>query len=302
MEPAAQTSLSIWQIWWLAIRPKTLPAALSSVIVACALTWYDGVLRPGPALAAMAGALVLHIGSNLANDVFDYERGVDTEARKGPLRVTQAGLLAPAQVKLGMKLVFVAALILWLYLAWTSSWYMVLVGLWAVLAAITYTGGPFPFGAYGLGDPLAFLFFGPVAVAGTYFVQAVTISAAAWWMSIPIGLIITAILVVNNLRDIATDKAAGRKTLAVRFGAKWARREYFGCLLVAYALVPVLIWSGLLPLATILSWGSLLVAWPTWRIVRQEEGAILNLALAGTGKIALSYSLFFAIGLVLARL
>lgn len=300
MESATQTSLSIWQVWWLAIRPKTLPAALSSVVVACALTWFDGVFRLGPALAAMAVALLLQIGSNLANDVFDYERGVDTEARKGPLRVTQAGLLAPEQVKLGMKLVFLAALILWLYLAWISSWLMVAVGLLAVLAAITYTGGPFPFGAYGLGDPLAFLFFGPVAVAGAYFVQALNISTAAWWMSIPVGLIITAILVVNNLRDIATDRAAGRKTLAVRFGAKWARREYFGCFLIAYTLVPILIFSDMLPIGAMLSWGSLLAAWPAWRIVRQQDGVILNQALAGTGKIALSYSLLFAAGLVLS--
>ena len=302
LDRSANNTLSIWQVWWLAIRPKTLPAALSSVIVACTLTWHDGVFRPGPALAAMAVALLLQIGSNLANDVFDYERGVDTEERKGPLRVTQAGLLAPAQVKLGMKFVFLAALFVWLYLAWASSWHMLWVGLLAILAALSYTGGPFPFGAYGFGDPFAFLFFGPVAVAGTYFVQALQISAAAWWMSLPIGLIITSILVVNNLRDIATDSAAGRKTLAVRFGATWARREYLGCLLLAYVLVPLLIWSGILPLAAMLSWGSLLVAWPTWRIVRQEDGEILNLALAGTGKIALAYSLLFAMGMVLTRL
>lgn len=300
--PAALSTLSLRQVWWLAIRPKTLPAALSSVIVACALTWYGGVFRLGPALAAMAVALLLQIGSNLANDVFDYERGVDTEERKGPVRVTQAGLLTPGQVRLGMKLVFFAAFILWLYLAWASSWHMILVGLLAILAAIAYTGGPFPFGAYGLGDPFAFLFFGPVAVMGTYFVQALHISAAAWWMSVAMGLIITAILVVNNLRDIPTDSAAGRKTLAVRFGPTWARREYFCCLIIAYALVPVLIWAHVLPLAALLSWGSLAVAWPTWRLVEEQEGEILNIALAGTGKIALSYSLLFAVGMVLAKL
>ncbi len=295
-------TLSLRQVWWLAIRPKTLPAALSSVIVACALTWYDGVFRLGPALAAMGVALLLQIGSNLANDVFDYERGVDTEARKGPMRVTQAGLLSPHQVKLGMKLVFLGAFILWIYLAWASSWHMLWIGLVAILAAITYTGGPFPFGAYGLGDPFAFLFFGPVAVMGAYFMQALRISTAAWWMSVAMGLIITAILVVNNLRDIPTDSAAGRKTLAVRFGPVWARREYFFCLLIAYALVPALIWAGLLPLAALLSWGSLAVAVPTWRLVEEQEGEILNIALAGTGKIALSYSVLFAVGLLLASL
>ncbi|NLZ16360.1 MAG: 1,4-dihydroxy-2-naphthoate polyprenyltransferase [Desulfobulbaceae bacterium] len=299
---AALSQLSIWQVWWLAIRPKTLPAALSSVIVACGLSWHDGVFRLGPALAAMAVALLLQIGSNLANDVFDYERGVDTEERKGPMRVTQAGLLAPGQVRLGMKMVFFVAFMLWLYLAWASSWYMILVGLLAILAAITYTGGPFPFGAYGLGDPFVFLFFGPVAVMGAYFVQALQVSAAAWWMSVAMGLIITAILVVNNLRDIPTDSAAGRKTLAVRFGPTWARREYFCCLIIAYALVPALIWAGLLPLQALLSWGSLVVVWPTWRLVEEQEGEVLNIALAGTGKIAMSYSLLFAVGLILAAL
>lgn len=299
VHPAA---LPVWQVWWLAIRPKTLPAALSSVLVACALTWYDGVFRPGTALAALGVALLLQIGSNLANDVFDYERGVDTEERKGPMRVTQAGLLTPTQVRLGMQRVFLAAFTLWLYLAWVSSWHMIWLGLLAILAAITYTGGPFPFGQYGLGDPFAFFFFGPVAVMGTYFVQALRISAAAWWMSVAIGLIITAILVVNNLRDIPTDSAAGRKTLAVRFGPTWARREYLLCLFTAYALVPALVWTHLLPWPALLSWGSLVVAWPVWRLVEKQEGEILNTALAGTGKIALSYSVLFAVGMVLAAL
>lgn len=287
-------------IWWLAIRPKTLPAALSAVIVACALTGHDGVFRLGPALAAMLVALLLQIGSNFANDVFDFERGVDTAERKGPLRVTQAGLLTPDAVKRGMKLVFSAALALWCYLAWTSSWLMLLPGVVAILAALAYTGGPYPFGEHGLGDPVAFLFFGPVAVAGTYYVQALHISASAWWMSIPVGLLITAILVVNNLRDRVTDAAAGRKTLAVRFGAAWARREYLACLAGAYALLPFLILSGLLPWTAMLSWASLVLAWPTWRVVRDNEGTVLNEALAGTGRVGLAYSLCFAAGLMLA--
>ena len=171
----------------------------------------------------------------------------------------------------------------------------------AILAAIAYTGGPWPFGYHGLGDPMAFLFFGPVAVAGTYFVQAGRVAATVWWMSVPVGLIITAILVVNNLRDIATDRAAGKRTLTVRFGATAARREYFWCLAIAYAIPLCLIATGLLPPQSLLCWLSLAVAWPTWRTVRDKKGPILNEALAGTGKIVLTYSVLFALGLWLGR-
>lgn len=265
--------------------------------MACALTLYDGVFRFGPALAALLVALLLQIGCNLANDVFDFERGADTEERQGPLRVTQAGLISPAGMRRAMFAVFAAAALLWLYMSWASSWLMLAVGVLAILAAVAYTGGPWPFGYHGLGDPMAFLFFGPVAVAGAYFVQAGRISAAAWWMSVPVGLIIMAILVVNNLRDIETDRVAGKRTLAVRFGAAAARREYLWCLIVAYALVPCLVAAGLLPWQTLLSWGSLAVARRTWRTVRDHTGPILNEALAGTGKIVLAYSVLFALGL-----
>ena len=301
MSTAAPSRMSPLHIWWLAIRPKTLPAALSAVIVPCALAAHDGVFRPGPALAALLTALLLQIGCNLANDVFDFERGVDTEARMGPLRVTQAGLLAPAAVRRGMYLVFTAAGLLWIYLSLASHWLMLAVGLCAILAAVAYAGGPRPFGSRGLGDPMAFLFFGPVAVAGTYFAQAGRVGAAAWWMSVPVGLIITAILVVNNLRDIETDRAAGKLTAAVRFGAAAARREYFLCLTVAYATVTFPIALGILPLSAMLSWGSLVVAWPTWKLVRDHGGSLLNIALADTGKIALAYSVLFAIGLGLGK-
>lgn len=301
MNTATSSKMPRFHIWWLAIRPKTLPAAVSAVIVACALALYDGVFRPGPALAALLVALLLQIGCNLANDVFDFERGADTEARQGPLRVTQAGLISPAGMRRAMLAVFAAAALLWLYLSWASSWLFLVVGLLAVLAALAYTGGPWPFGYHGLGDPMAFLFFGPVAVAGAYFVQAGEVAAAVWCMSVPMGLIITAILVVNNLRDIETDRVAGKRTLAVRFGPTAARREYLCCLIVAYAIPPCLTAAGLLPWQSLLCWASLAIAWPTWRTVRDHSGPILNEALAGTGKIALAYSVLFALGLWLGQ-
>jgi len=293
-------SLRPWQIWLLAARPRTLPAAASGVITATALAWRDGQFRLGPALAALGVALLLQIGSNLANDVFDFERGADTAARQGPMRVTQARLLTPTQVKIGMGAVFATAALLGLYLASVSSWNVIWLGLAAIVSALAYTGGPFPLGYYGLGDLFVFVFFGLAAVAGTYYVQAGSVSAAAWWMSVPIGLIVTAILVVNNLRDIATDRAAGKQTLAVRLGARGAQVEYVLCLAVAYGLLPLLVWRGLLPLTGLLAWGSLVVAWPVVQTVFNKQGKALNAALGGTGQIALVYSLLFLAGLFLA--
>ncbi|MEW5941883.1 MAG: 1,4-dihydroxy-2-naphthoate octaprenyltransferase, partial [Chloroflexota bacterium] len=163
---------SLFQIWWLAIRPKTLPAAASGVVMGSALAWRDGTFQPLPALAALLVALLLQIGSNVANDVFDFERGADTPERLGPTRVTQAGLLTPAQVKRGMWVIFGLAASCGLYLAWLRGPVVIAIGLAAILSAIAYTGGPFPLGYYGLGDLFVFIFFGLAAVSGTYFVQA----------------------------------------------------------------------------------------------------------------------------------
>ena len=299
MAESETESLRPWQVWLLAARPKTLPAAASGVITATALAWRDGRFRLGPALAALGVALLLQVGSNLANDVFDFERGADTADRQGPLRVTQARLLTPVQVKVGMGAVFGGAALLGIYLASVSSWNVIWLGLAAIVSAIAYTGGPFPLGYYGLGDVFVFVFFGPVAVAGTYYVQARAVSAAAWWMSVPVGLIVTAILVVNNLRDITTDRAAGKQTLAVRLGERGAQVEYLLCLAVAYLLLPVLIWGGLVPVAALLAWGSLWVAWPVAQIVLKKQGKTLNAALARTGQVALTYSLLFLVGLLI---
>ena len=221
-----QENPNLFQIWWLAIRPKTLPAAASGVVMGSALAWADGSFQFVPALAALCVALLLQIGSNVANDVFDFERGADTSERQGPLRVTQARLLTPVQVKRGMWAIFGLAAMFGLYLVTLRGWVIIAIGLAAIFSAIAYTGGPFPLGYYGLGDVFVFIFFGVVAVTGTYYVQAGSVSAAAWWMSVPIGLIITAILAVNNLRDLENDRKAGKHTLAVLLGARGARIEY----------------------------------------------------------------------------
>jgi 1,4-dihydroxy-2-naphthoate octaprenyltransferase len=296
-----QTNLSPLQVWLLAIRPKTLPAAAASAIVGAAVAFYDGLFQWGPALACLLVALLLQIGANLANDVFDYYRGADTHARLGPLRVTQAGLLKPGQVLLGMWIVFGLAAMLGVYLYLEAGWPVLLIGLTSIAAAIAYTGGPFPFGYYGLGDLMVFIFFGPVAVCGTYFVQAGQVSALAIWSSLPMGFLITAILVVNNLRDIATDRQVGKKTLAVRLGETGTRWEYLLCLLAAY-LAPLLLGALGSTFWILLAWLSLPLGVSQTRLVWTQAGRPLNQALAGTGRLTLVYALLFSLGLFMSTL
>ena len=295
-----EQSLSRLQVWMLASRPKTLPAAASGVVTGTALALRDGYFHFGPALAALLVALLLQIGSNLANDVYDYERGADAGERHGPLRVTQAQLLAPEQVKLGMWVVFGLSAVLGLYLAFVAGWVVILIGLAAILSAIAYTGGPFPLGYYGLGDLFVFIFFGVAAVAGTYFVQAGTVSVQAWWMSVPIGWLIVDILVVNNLRDINADRVAGKHTLAVRLGEQGARMQYLVLLIASYLILPALAFTGVLPWTSMLAWLSFPLGWRTWQIVRKQAGRPLNEALAGTGQTTLVYSLLFFVGILFA--
>ncbi len=287
------------QTWWLAIRPRTLPAAASGVAMGCALAFYDGSFQLLPALACLLIALLLQIGSNVANDVFDFERGADTAERLGPVRVTQAGFLTPTQVKRGMVVIFGLAAMLGLYLAALRGWTVIWLGAAAILSAVAYTGGPYPLGYHGLGDVFVFLFFGLAAVAGTYFVQVGSVSVIAWWMSVPVGLIVTAILVVNNLRDIDSDRKAGKHTLAVRLGERGAKIEYVLCMAIAYLIVPALVLMNLIPIGGMLAWLSLPVAVRTLRTVFTQKGRPLNAALAGTGQTAFLFSLFFWVGLLI---
>jgi 1,4-dihydroxy-2-naphthoate octaprenyltransferase len=289
---------NFFQTWWLAIRPRTLPAAASGVTMGCALAWYDGSFMLLPAVTCLLIALLLQIGSNVANDVFDFERGADTAERLGPVRVTQAGYLTPSQVKTGMVVIFALAAFLGLYLATLRGWTVIWLGTAAILSAVAYTGGPYPLGYHGLGDVFVFIFFGVVAVAGTYFVQAGSVSLAAWWMSVPIGFIVTAILVVNNLRDLENDRKAGKHTLAVRMGEKATKAEYLLLMLIAYLIVPIFVWMKIIPVGAMLAWLSLPIAIRTLRVVFTQVGRPLNTALAGTGQTAFLFSLFFWTGLL----
>lgn len=287
-----------WQAWGLAIRPRTLPAAAAGVVMGSALAWRDGHFRFDATLVCLLAALLLQIGSNLANDVFDFERGTDTPERLGPTRVTQAGLLTPSQVKFGMGIVFALAALLGLYLVWLGGWPIIVIGVTAIVAAIAYTGGPFPLGYHGLGDIFVFIFFGLASVAGTYYVQAGFVSTAAWWMTIPPGLIITAILVVNNLRDLENDRKAGKHTLAVIFGERATKVQYLICMIVAYLSLPLAAGLGVISWFALLAWISLPVAIRAARVVLTQKGRPLNAALAGTGQTALVFSLLFWVGML----
>jgi 1,4-dihydroxy-2-naphthoate polyprenyltransferase len=292
-------SLRKLDVWKLAARPKTLPAAISPVIVGIAIAVAAGGMRWLAAAAALVAALLLQIGANLANDYFDYFKGADAGERFGPLRVTQAGLATPAEMRRAMGAVFGLAALIGVYLAWVGGWPVLVIGVASILAALAYTGGPFPFGYYGLGEVFAFSFFGPVAVCGTVYVLTGQVSLLAWGVSIPLGLLVAAILVVNNLRDLESDQKVAKLTLAVRLGECGTRWEYALLLVGAYLAPPILILGGIAHLGLLLSWGSLLLVPNLLRQVFTHKGRPLNAALAGTGQLTLCYGALLALGILL---
>lgn len=295
----AENQLTSIQKWILAARPKTLPAAAAPVVVGSAAAFHDGAFNFFPALAALLGALLLQIGANIANDYFDFFKGADTSQRLGPLRVTQAGLLKPSQVWTGMWVVFGTAALLGIYLTYEAGWPVVAIGLASIAAAILYTGGPFPIGYNGLGEVFVFIFFGLAATVGTYFVQAKTVTSLAWWSALPPGFLIVAILIVNNLRDIRTDTAAGKRTMATRLGERGTKIEFFTFVSFAYLVPPVIILLRLASPWIMLSWLSLVLLPRLGNMVLNVKGKPLNQALAETGRLALVFGILFGLGLVL---
>jgi len=285
--------------WWLAIRPATLTASAAPVLVGTGAAWSDGVFAPGPALAALVGASLLQVGANFANDVFDFERGADNADRLGPQRATQQGWISAAQMKRAMWLAFAGALVTGVYLTAVAGWPVMALGLLSIAAAYLYTGGPKPYGYLGLGDLSVFVFFGPGAVAGTYFVQAHAVSPLVLWASVPIGALATAILVVNNLRDIETDARAGKLTLAVRLGERATRNYYQLLLAVAYAVSPIVWFRGLADAWVMLPWLSLPLALGLASRMRHERGLALNGCLVQTARLEVVFGLLFAVGLAL---
>ncbi len=283
--------------WLLASRPKTLSAAAVPVLVGTACASARGAVSWGPALAALLGALLLQVGANFANDVFDYEKGADTAERLGPTRAVQAGLISAKNMRRGMVLVFLAALGLGLYLTSVAGPVILLIGCASIASAIAYTGGPYPLGYHGLGDVFVFIFFGLVAVCGTVFVESGHVPGLAAWCAFPVGALATAILVVNNLRDRETDFHAGKRTLAVRFGRRFAIAQYRGLIAVSYLVPPLLAVLRVAPPEVLLPLVSLPLALKTERSVATTEGRALNPLLAATAKLLLVYGVLFALGL-----
>jgi 1,4-dihydroxy-2-naphthoate polyprenyltransferase len=294
--PAAVSPLSAWL---LATRPKTLPAAISPVIVGCAVAWAEEQFDLVAALAAFAVALLLQVGANLANDVADFRRGADTDDRLGPMRVTQRGLISPRQVVVATVLVLLAAAAPGLYLVWRGGPVLAMLGLLAIAAAVTYTAGPKPFGYLGLGELFVFIFFGPVAVVGTAFVMTHDVTRLALLSSVAMGCLVTGILVVNNLRDIDTDLAAGKRTLAVRIGRGATRWEYAALIAVAYAIPLIMCWSGLSEPWPLFAWTTAPLAIHLARQVWQVEGRELNPVLGGTARLCLLFAVTLGAGIAL---
>jgi 1,4-dihydroxy-2-naphthoate octaprenyltransferase len=286
------------RIWILAIRPRTLPAAVVPVLVATALAWRLGTWSLWPALAALVGALALQIGCNTANDYFDWKSGADGPDRLGPTRVTSAGLATPRQVVGATVFAFVLATAVGLYLAWVGGWPIVAIGLCSIVAAIAYTGGPYPLGYNGLGELTSFIFFGPVAVLGTFYLHTGHLDPLAAWLSVPVGAWVAAILVVNNLRDIPTDRRAGKRTFSVRFGARATRGLYAG-LIAAGFLAPLALWPAGYAAAACAPLLALPLALSPLRAVFSEpDGPRLNAALAGTARLLLVGGIFLVGGLL----
>jgi 1,4-dihydroxy-2-naphthoate octaprenyltransferase len=276
-----------------------LPAAVAPILVGSAVAWREGGFHGPTALVAVAVALLLQIGSNLANDVLDFRRGADTADRLGPTRVTQGGLLSTRQVGFATAIVLGLAMVSGLYLVWRGGWPILLLGLAALVAAVAYTGGPAPLGYLGLGEAFVFLFFGLAGVAGSAYVQTGAVTPLALWASVPIGAIVTAVLVVNNLRDIPTDRIAGKRTLAVRFGPNFARAEYVALLAVAF-VAPLAMWLvGLLGPFWWLSWAALRVAFKLGLDLHFADGRALNPLLGKTARLALLFAVPFAASIVL---
>jgi 1,4-dihydroxy-2-naphthoate octaprenyltransferase len=279
----------------------TLAAAFVPVAVGSALAARDHAFRLGPGLAALWGAIFIQIGTNLVNDLGDFRRGVDLGERLGPPRALAMGWLTPAEIRAGIALSFLLAALAGLYLASSAGWIVIAIGLASIAAGAAYTAGPWPLAYHGMGDLFVFLFFGVVAVCGTYFVEAGTVSLDALAAAVPVGALATAILVVNNVRDLDGDRAAGKRTVAVRVGRRGARAEYLTLLAAAYVTPLLLFFAGragawaLLPMIT-----APLALAEGRRVLGREDGPSLNAALFGTARLHVLFGLLFAAGMVVA--
>jgi 1,4-dihydroxy-2-naphthoate polyprenyltransferase len=288
------------RIWLVAARPRTLPAAIAPVLVGTALAGSEGVFRPLAFVAALFGSIFIQIGTNLSNDYSDARRGADAEDRLGPVRVTASGLVAPREVLVATWLAFAVAVAFGAYLIALVGWELLAIGAASIIAGVLYTGGPRPYGYEGLGELFVFLFFGIVAVAGSYYVQVEELRGLAFALAVPVGMLAAGILMINNIRDLETDRRAGKRTLAVRLGRTHARRLYAAITYAAF------VWTAIVSIASgkpalQLMWLSAGLAPSLVRTVAtRTDGPSLNGALAQAGRLLALFSILVSVGLLLS--
>jgi 1,4-dihydroxy-2-naphthoate octaprenyltransferase len=293
--------LSHSRLWILASRPRTLPAAIAPVLVGTALAANEDDFHVLPFLAAMVGSTFIQIGTNLSNDYSDARRGADSEDRLGPVRVTAGGLMPPRHVLAGTYIAFGIAVAAGLYLAAVAGWELLVVGVASILAGVLYTGGPRPYGYEGLGELFVFVFFGIVAVVGSYYVQTEELRWEAFALAVPVGLLSSAILVVNNVRDIDTDRRAGKHTLAVKLGRERARALFTAMVVLSFAAPVVILALGGLTPWLLITLAALPLGVPLIRTVSsRSDGPSLNGALAGTGRLLAVFSVLLSAGVLLS--
>jgi 1,4-dihydroxy-2-naphthoate octaprenyltransferase len=288
--------MSTARIWMEAVRPKTMGAAFAPVLIGTSMAYAADAAHWGAALCALGGAVMIQVGTNFANDYFDFVKGADTEERLGPTRATAAGLIRPETMRLAFILAFLSVLPMGGFLLYRAGWPLLWVGVLSIASGILYTGGPAPLGYLGLGDIFVVIFFGPVAVGGTFYVQALTLPWEVLVAGLGPGLLSTSMLVVNNLRDVHTDRKAGKRTLAVRLGERFARIEFTASIVGACAIpIGLAIWTGA-HLFALSAACILLPAAPLIRRVWRQQGAALNPCLGAAGRLLLGYSVLFSIG------
>lgn len=282
----------------MAARPATLSAAIGPVLIGSSSAWRDGVFALVPFLVVLFCALMIQIGVNFANDLADAQKGADTEARIGPTRAVASGIISEADMKRAIAIAFGAAAIGGLYLIWYAGWPILVIGAISIVAALGYTNGPIPYGYYGLGEAFVFVFFGLVATAGTRYVFSPSVPAAVWTGGVVMGLLAAAILEANNIRDIDTDRRAGKRTLAVVLGRPRARKLYAATVFGAFGVILVGSLVGWLPFMAMIA---LVVAPLTIPLVRtintETEGPPLIGVLKGTAQVQLFAGLLLALGI-----
>jgi 1,4-dihydroxy-2-naphthoate octaprenyltransferase len=286
-------------IWIEAIRPKTLVASIAPVMVGISLAVSDGFFELFPGLATFLAATLIQIGTNLANDYYDFVRGADNENRIGPTRVSQAGLIDPKKVQYGMVFSLVLAFIFGIYLVGVGGWIIAVIGFVSILCAVGYTAGPFALAYNGLGDIFVFFFFGPIAVGGTYWIQSGLLPGDAVLAGMGIGALTTLILVTNNMRDIETDKTAGKNTLAVRMGLKASRAEYVALLIIGLSIPAVGIGSFDWPKSVLVALSALIFAISPLRLIMSSnDPKVLMMALPSTARMVGVYAASLSLGLL----